>query len=355
MRPRLLMSLTALSLCGVVAGWSNPAPAQGSTTATKAPAAPPLPALPAPRAAEGLMLAITATPDRGTLIAVGEHGQILRSANAGTVQNTGGAPDRTQDWKPVWKQASVPVQATLTAVTFVSARRGFAVGHDGVILQTEDEGATWQIQRFAPDENRPLLTVYCLSETHCLAAGAYGLFLETRNGGGSWEERPPSEDELHFNTIVPGAAPGTLFVAGEAGTLFRSRDGGQSWDALDVPYRGSLFAAVAFGDAARGEDGLLVAGLRGTVLRSTDGGDSWTQIAVPTTAGLFAATRSPGGDLVLAGGLGVELVSRDQGQSFDLVARPDLRALSGLIALPDGGFLGVGDGGIRRLKTVGSR
>ena len=60
------------------------------------------------------------------LVAVGEGGYILYSDNG-----------------QEWIQAQVPASVTLTAVSFPTSEKGWAVGHDGVILNTVDGGRTW--------------------------------------------------------------------------------------------------------------------------------------------------------------------------------------------------------------------
>ena len=42
-----------------------------------------------------------------------------------------------------WRQASVPTSVTLTALRFADAQRGWAVGHGGTVLATEDGGQRW--------------------------------------------------------------------------------------------------------------------------------------------------------------------------------------------------------------------
>jgi photosystem II stability/assembly factor-like uncharacterized protein len=59
------------------------------------------------------------------VVAVGGGGLIV-------VSDDGGAS---------WQQAEVPVSATLTAVSFPTAKLGWAVGHAGVILHSDDGGA----------------------------------------------------------------------------------------------------------------------------------------------------------------------------------------------------------------------
>ena len=64
------------------------------------------------------------------VIAVGQRGHILFSDDSGKH----------------WQQAVVPVSADLNAVSFPSATQGWAVGGDGVVLHSNDAGATWRKQ-----------------------------------------------------------------------------------------------------------------------------------------------------------------------------------------------------------------
>src|SRR3546814_12970323 len=61
------------------------------------------------------------------VIAVGQRGHILLSDDDGAH----------------WAQAKVPVSSDLTAVSFPTARDGWAVGHDGVVLAIQCGGTKW--------------------------------------------------------------------------------------------------------------------------------------------------------------------------------------------------------------------
>ena len=62
------------------------------------------------------------------IVAIGERGLVVLSDDEGKS----------------WRQArQVPVSVSLTAVSFVDALLGWAVGHGGVILHTTDGGETW--------------------------------------------------------------------------------------------------------------------------------------------------------------------------------------------------------------------
>ena len=86
-----------------------------------------------PLAAGSLLLDLAVAGNR--LVAVGERGHVLLSDDQGAT----------------WRQAkSVPTRVMLTAVFFVDAQYGWAVGHDETILNTADGGENWTRSHFAP-------------------------------------------------------------------------------------------------------------------------------------------------------------------------------------------------------------
>src|SRR5438445_275717 len=77
------------------------------------------------------MLLLDAAVVGPAIVAVGERGAIVRSEDSGKT----------------WQACASDATATLTAVSFaLDAERGWAVGHDALILTTSDRGRTWQKQ-----------------------------------------------------------------------------------------------------------------------------------------------------------------------------------------------------------------
>ena len=164
------------------------------------------------------------------LVAVGERGYVFVS----------------DDNAASWRHIPSGSEATLTAVDFADARIGLAVGHDPLILRSDDGGLSWKKAFSAPDQLRPLLDVAFVSPTRAFAIGAYGAFFESTDAGLTWIERQIFEGDRHLNSLAR-LPDGTLLIAGEAGTLLRSLDGGAQWEALRSPYTGSYFGAQALG------------------------------------------------------------------------------------------------------------
>ena len=279
----------------------------------------------APLAIESLLLDGAAAGER--LVVVGDRGHILVSTDGGSG----------------WKQARAPTRALLTAVHLHDERIGWAVGHDAVILRTDDGGATWRMQHHAPEEERPLLDVWFRDAHNGFAVGAYGYFLATEDGGETWNAHAVSEDDFHLNALVP-AGDGRLFLAAEAGIAYRSDDGGATWLELPSPYAGSWFGGLALG-----VDRVLLSGLRGHLFRSDDAGESWVRIPTGTNATLTGAVRLPSGTILVTGLEGTLLTSRDEGQSVSFERLPARDGISAALPLADSGILLVGEFGIRRL------
>ena len=285
------------------------------------------PAVEAPLAVKSLLLDTAAAGPR--IVAVGQRGHILFSDDRGTT----------------WEQARVPTRALLTAVHMHDEKTGWAVGHDAVILRTDDGGATWKLMHRAPEEERPLLDVWFRDEETGFAVGAYGYFLATRDGGRTWASRAISKDDFHLNEIVP-AGTQRLFMAAEAGVAYRSDDGGESWRELPSPYSGSWYGALVL-DRGR----ILLHGLRGHLFRSDDAGESWTQVATGTTATLTNAVRLPDGGVLVTGLEGILLTSRDRGGSVSATRLRSRQGITSALPLTDGSVLLTGEFGVRRLPV----
>jgi photosystem II stability/assembly factor-like uncharacterized protein len=265
----------------------------------------------------------------GRLVAVGEWGHVLLSDDGGGS----------------WRQAeSVPTRVTLTAVTFTDAKRGWAVGHDAVVLHTRDGGENWELQRQAPEEEVPLLSVWFEDAERGFAAGAFALLLETRDGGETWQHRPltsNTEEDYHLNAIFRG--PGdTLFIAAESGSIYRSLDGGASWERLHPPYQGSFWGGLTVSPEA-----FLVFGMRGHVFRSEDQGESWQELDSGTDQSLQSAIVRADGTVVLVGLGGAVLTSSDGGRTFSAAIEPDRRGIAAAAEGVNGTLLLFGETGVK--------
>ncbi len=323
------------------------------------------PSLMSEKAANAAMLAVTRAGNR--LVAVGERGFILLSDDNGHS----------------WRQAVTPVRISLTTVTFVGEKKGWAAGHLGVILHTEDGGETWVKQfdgnkaaaavfaaaeRLAAAESdlakkedllspaqrlveegpdKPFLDLCFVDERTGFVVGAFNLIFRTTDGGATWlpwQDRVENPIGAHFYGI--NAVGETFYIAGEQGLLLRSNDSGAHFTALTAPYEGSYFGLVT--DPA---GDLIIFGLRGNIYRSGDGGESWDKVEVDIQVSLSAGIRLAGGEVVLASQAGDILVSDNEGRSFK--RRPDAQPIpaTDLVQAADGSLVIASLRGMQRLPA----
>ncbi len=283
----------------------------------------------APLASQSLLLAVANTGDK--IIAVGDHGNVVISHDNGKT----------------WAQSLTPTHALLTGVSFPDARHGWVVGHDGVILHTNDGGLTWQRQDTERNLDDVYLDVLFRDITHGFVVGAYGRFLSTEDGGKTWTASKPSAEEVHYNRISAGT-DGYLYLAGESGTILVSRDGGKNWTRAVVPYDGSLFGVLPLENAS-----LITYGLRGHILRSDDHGASWEPLSRSVTVLIMGGTRLRDGTLVLGGQGGNFFISRDAGHSFTPWKPADFgTSVADLVEADDGAIITVGEAGAVRIKLL---
>jgi len=291
------------------------------------------------RASQSLLLDITHAGQR--IVAVGERGHILYSDDEGKT----------------WQQAKVPTQQMLTAVYFVDAQHGWAVGHDALILNSQDGGLTWTQQYQDLALEAPLLDIWFADQHSGFAVGAYGTLLHTQDGGQHWDTLDDvldNEEGYHLNAITAVKDAG-IFIVGEMGSMFRSADGGERWEKLASPYEGSLFGVQATAQ----DNTLLAYGLRGHVFRSADFGDSWQTINLRGSNGalefgLADSCMLVDGTVLIVGHGGTVLRSTDAGQSFSIYNRADRLSLAGVTSTQDGNLILIGQHGIHLSSPTGA-
>lgn len=273
------------------------------------------------------MIAVTRTGSR--LVAVGSRGLVIFSDDEGQT----------------WVQAEVPVQSDLVAVHFPSAKKGWAVGHDGVVLHTRDAGRSWEKQldgrtayklftdyfndrqargaqhqdelqsvesNFGRGPFLPYLDVWFQDELSGYAVGSFGLLIATRDGGKTWEpwfDRIDNGELLNLNGVR--GIGGKLYITGEQGIVFRFDVDSGRFVKSETGYSGSLFGIVGSAQA------LVTYGLRGAIYVSRDAGVSWQAASTPSSvtinAGMFDASA---GAFLLVNASGEVIIGDAAARSF---------------------------------------
>ncbi|MEQ8231363.1 MAG: YCF48-related protein [Gammaproteobacteria bacterium] len=199
----------------------------------------------------------------------------------------------------------------------MSGEWGLAVGNFGLMLQTADGGATWEMQK--PVTKLALLGVTRANKRQ-LVVGQQGLVM-TRADGGEWSVVDTGFSQRLLNVDMNEA--GLAFTIGEFGFVARSRDYGASWEEItldwsqynDEGYEPHLYDAIVENDGT-----VFIAGEFGLILRSTDGGDSWEVVHQGEASVFEMEFANDGGSTGYAVGQeGLVLRTADRGMSWQTI------------------------------------
>jgi photosystem II stability/assembly factor-like uncharacterized protein len=305
-----------------------------------------LPAIQSEVASRGLLLDATARGE-GALVAVGSFGVIIKSEDSGAT----------------WTQASVPASVTLTAVDFPTPEKGWAVGHDGLIVHSDDGGKTWRKQLDGHQLNEQVVAVaeriveqvrqefealqaeeepdeYALEDAEFMLEEAEFALEGAMDDTAAGPVRPLLD--VWFRNEREG------FVLGSYGMLIVTEDGGENWelvsDRMDNPEAFHLNQLSAAPDGT-----LFIAGEAGFIYRSSDGGESWETLEPGYEGSFYGIVIVPdvsGTFELLAYGLRGNLFrSTDRGDSWESLDSGTTVTLTNGKLLSDGTVFLVGQGG----------
>lgn len=279
-----------------------------------------------PPAARGLLL--DAAVNGIAIIAVGERGAIIRSADSGVT----------------WETLSSPTHADLTALAFATPSHGWAVGHGGIILHTLDGGETWTEQFHTENPDTVFLDVAASDQQRAIAVGAFGACWITLDGGRTWQPQKLPVGDNHLNRVTLHT-DGDFYVAGERGTLLQIASLKQNATLLHSPSPSPYYGILPLSKTT-----LLAHGLGGRIYRSEDAGASWKNIPSPLAALFATSIRLKSGTIILAGQARAFAISLDEGRTFQTWHPAHTAAVAELIEAPNGTLLAFGEGGVSRLS-----
>ena len=349
------------------------------------------PAMKSLKAPFNMLLDVASAGNR--LIAVGDRGHIILSDDDGYS----------------WKQAKVPVMTPLTSVYFADPRNGWAVGHDAVVLHTNDGGENWvkQFDGFIANElvleqakkqkaeaqtelnkakvmgnrsrisdaeeelenrtfaledaeydyeeksTKPLLDLWFKNAREGFVVGAYGMIFKTIDGGSTWTDwsaNVENPDRFHINAIAH-AGDNRLMMVGEMGLILRSLDGGNSWTQTFSPYEGSYFGVLSLNN----HQVQLAFGLRGNLARTESFGSNWRLENTGTEQSLIGGTDRRGRVAYVVGNGGAFTKGIDQGQKWDASVREGRTGAAAIVETQSGHFVIVGEQGVELVDKSGKR
>jgi len=305
-----------------------------------------LPAIQSGAASRALLLDVAARGDK-SFAAVGTHGVIIVSDDDGAS----------------WTQAAVPVSVALTGVYFPTADSGWAVGHDGLILHSSDGGMSWEKQLDGHQLNEQIMSVaerivaQVRAELEQLQADETADEYAIEDAEFMLEEAEfmleGAMDDTEAGPVRPLLDVWFLneregFVVGSYGMLLHTTDGGLNWKL--VSERMDNAEAFHLNQIVLAPDGnLYIAGESGFVYRSADGGQSWDSLEPGYDGSFYGIVVVPNGsddyELLTYGLRGNLFRSTDKGETWEAIDSGTTVTLMNGAYFSDGTVFLVGQGG----------
>jgi photosystem II stability/assembly factor-like uncharacterized protein len=210
------------------------------------------------------------------VIAIGAHGTILRTTDAGAT----------------WAAVASGTTATLRAIAIPGDGSVWVAGDGGTLLRSLDEGAT-----FAPvnaGTTMTLTAVAAWSRSDVVVGGGSGQLRRSTDGGTTWSV---------LAAAPSGSAPSKLQAVRNSTTIWmtwsasvgRSTDSGASW--TDVTTGTGI---ENYDVDAVDSNTAWASGRFSRLYRTTNGGTTWTNITGSTGTRLYTSVTALGPDAALA-------------------------------------------------------
>jgi photosystem II stability/assembly factor-like uncharacterized protein len=306
-----------------------------------------MPAVQSGAASRTLLLDVTPRGE-DSFVAVGTYGVIIE----------------TNDNGATWVQSEVPASVALTGVYFPTPESGWAVGHDGLILHSADGGRTWQKQLDGYQLNEQIIAVAKR------IVAQYRAQLDELEAQEAPDETALEDAEFMLEEaefMLEGAMDDTEagpvrplldvwfrnerdgYVVGSYGMLLHTTDGGKNWDL--VSDRMDNAEAFHLNQIISAPDGALyIAGEAGFIYRSLDGGLSWETLEPGYEGSFYGIVVAPLGpdqyELLAYGLRGNLFRSTDRGETWDHLDSGTAVTLMTGTRLEDGTVLLGGQGGV---------
>jgi photosystem II stability/assembly factor-like uncharacterized protein len=207
------------------------------------------------------LLKVALAPD-GNAVAVGAFGTILWSGDWGSTWRPVGV-----DWEAVLEEPGY--EPHLYDVQFDVAGRVLIAGEFGLVITSTDRGTSWQRKHKGEVS---LFALFLTEDGTGFAVGHEGTILRSRDNGETWEVRDSGTDANLLD--VWASRHGEVVVTGIR-SLLRSIDGGDSFFSVRSPlidrsFKSSIAVALDHANVANGtlvREVVYVAGQWGVIAR----------------------------------------------------------------------------------------
>ena len=139
-----------------------------------------------------------------------------------------------------WEPIEFEDQSNALDIDFIDSKKGFLVGSNRLIMESNDGGATWEKRSLdiSSEENFRLLDIDFKGEEGWLI-GQPSLVMHTVDSGKNWTRLSLGNKLPGQPFLVTTVEDGKAELATTAGAIYETSDNGESWDAKVVDPSGS--------------------------------------------------------------------------------------------------------------------
>ncbi len=275
--------------------------------------------------------------DSDHITAVGTDGLLLQSNDAGAT----------------WQSKTSGASDNLRRVRWNDPTLGVILGNDGVALKSTDGGASWKPMTSGTAD--ALFDIHFFDADNWMIIGKAARILTTTDAGATWEDEGSGTN--NYNEI---AFKGDLgIIVGNKGTIRVTEDGGARWRD-----RGGItnleLTSVSIGD----DSTAIAVGVNGTIIRTEDKGRHWTEVytSVPINSFRLSGVRHLTRErIVFCGYGGLIFYSTDTGLSWTPQESNVQMSLEGMAFIDDkvgvaagwnGTIIRTNNGGLLSVKRL---
>jgi len=216
---------------------------------------------------------------------------ILKTAVALAAMAGGAASCRAQapEVPGAWQTRDADAHSLLVTSSFADNNAGWAAGLNA-ICHTGNGGADWQLQWTSPQAYW-INSIAALSPKLAMATGfpygrqGAGIVLRTEDGGATWNPVKVGGDGATFGSLVFRSNHLAGYLWSSADGILRTADGGLTWTHVSTPEQPYRSFIAARGVISLPDDHDVFIGADKDVLfHSADDGATWEQLALPPDA-----------------------------------------------------------------------
>ena len=177
----------------------------------------------------------------------------------------------------IWNNQFDQTKDVLWSVSFNKKNEIVAVGDDGIILKSTDNGTEWTTQTKWLTKSSLNALSFC-DENNGLMVGSDGTIFKTSDGGNNWEKQSSGTKNSLYDVCLIDNLNGT--IVGDNGTILNTTNGGETWIS-QAQFLGTnqYFYKVNFFNKKDGWIFGYYTDRKHEILKTSDGANSWSVIS----------------------------------------------------------------------------